>query len=246
MLHETPRNLGNIALLIDADNSQCTIIDKVIEILSQYGKVIYRYAYGNWIKLPHLQLIMDKNAIKPQYVPERVKGKNAADIELVGHTWKMVYKENFPIQTFCIVAGDSDYTSFISDLRMEGKFVIGIGKKQTPQCLVDACDEFIYIEDIEQGVYHPPQPIPTQPSPKPSPKKPKHAKPLIQQALAQLQNPTEWVHLDDLGNVLKKSNFQSGDYGHKKLLTLIKALPHHFAIKKQGTIVYVSLKKDAQ
>lgn len=244
MLHETPRNLGNIALLIDADNSQCTIIDRVIEILSQYGEITHRYAYGNWEKLENWQAVMKKNSITPKLRWDYAKGKDATDMELVIDAMDMLHEKS--VNAFCIVSSDSDFTSICKRIREEKLMVFGIGKKQTPDAFVNSCYQFFYIEDIEQGVYHPPQPIPTPPSPKPSTKNPNDAIPLIQQALAKLQNPTEWVHLGGLGNALKNSNFQSGNYGHTKLLTLIESLPHHFVIKKQGTIVYVSLKKDAQ
>ncbi|MCL4254292.1 MAG: NYN domain-containing protein, partial [Anaerolineae bacterium] len=166
----------------------------------------------------------------------------ATDMELVIDAMDMMYKKY--VNAFCIVSSDSDFTSLCRRIREEKLMVFGVGKKQTPDAFLSSCYQFFYIEDIEQGVYDAPKPI--SPAPKTSTKSPNDAIPLIRQALAQLQNSTEWVHLGGLGNALKKSNFQSSDYGHKKLLTLIKALPHHFAIKNEGTIVYVSLKKSAQ
>ncbi|MCL4256750.1 MAG: NYN domain-containing protein, partial [Anaerolineae bacterium] len=66
MSHETPRNLGNIALLIDADNSQYGVIEDVIAIISQYGEITHRYAYGNWDKLESWQAVMKQNSITPK------------------------------------------------------------------------------------------------------------------------------------------------------------------------------------
>jgi hypothetical protein len=235
----TERNLGNIALLIDADNSQYILIDKIVEIVSRYGRITHRYAYGNWNKLTHWQPIMDKNAITPKHRWDYAKGKDATDMELVIDAMDMLHKKS--VNSFVIVSSDSDFTSLFRRIFEEQLIVWGIGKKQAPDALVNSCDKFIYVEDIEQGVYHPPELIP--PSPKTSSKNPYNAIPLIQQALTKLQNPTEWVHLGRLGNTIKKldPNFQSSDYGHSKLRALIKSMPTHFDISEDGNSV--SLKK---
>lgn len=234
-------NLGNIALLIDADNSQYTVIDKIVEIISRYGRITHRYAYGNWNKLTHWQPVIEKNSITCKHRWDYVKGKDATDMELVIDAMDMLHKKS--VNAFFIVSSDSDFTSLCRRISEEALTVIGVGKKQTPDAFVSSCYKFIYVEDIEQGIYHPPQPIP--PFPKTPSKTPTDAIPLIQQALAKLQHSTEGVHLGGLGSTIKKlaPNFQSSDYGHTKLLALIESFPNHFITDKKGTIVLVRLKK---
>jgi len=227
---QTERHLGNIALLIDADNSQYTVIDKVVEIVSRYGRITHRYAYGNWNKLTHWQPVMEKNSITSKHRWDYVKGKDATDMELVIDAMDMLYKKS--VNAFFIVSSDSDFTSLCRRISEEALTVIGVGKKQTPDAFVSSCYDFIYVEDIEQGVYHPPKPVPL--SPNTSSKNPNDAIPLIRQALAKLQNQTDWVHLGALGHTLRliDPNFDSRAYGHKTLSLLIKSLPKQFTMKE--------------
>lgn len=240
--HPPERNLGNIALFIDADNSQYTVIDKIVEIISRYGQITHRYAYGNWNTLQHWESAMIINSITPKLRFDYARGKDATDMELVIETVDMLHKK--VVNAIVIVSSDSDFTSLCRRIREEKLIVWGVGKKQTPDAFVKSCYEFIYVEDIEQGVYDPPKPIP--PSPNTSPKNPNDAIPLIQQALVKHQNSPEWVHLGVLGIIIKElyPNFQSSNYGHNDLLTLIESLPNHFVIGKKNDVVYVSLVKN--
>jgi hypothetical protein len=48
-----------------------------------------------------------------------------------------------------IVSGDSDFSPLVSKLRENAKRVIGVGvKSATSDLLVDACNEFIYYDDL--------------------------------------------------------------------------------------------------
>ena len=44
------KNLEKIALLIDADNTQLSKLETVIQELSAYGRIVVKRAYGNWRK----------------------------------------------------------------------------------------------------------------------------------------------------------------------------------------------------
>ena len=56
--------------------------------------------------------------------------------------------ERSEITNFCIVASDSDYTRLARHLKSRGKFVLGIGTKQTPKPFSNACTKFVYVEDL--------------------------------------------------------------------------------------------------
>ena len=49
---------------------------------------------------------------------------------------------------FVIVASDSDYTPLAIKLRESGVFVMGVGEKKTPEPFRNACDEFVYLENL--------------------------------------------------------------------------------------------------
>ena len=42
--------LKSIALLIDADNTQLSKLESVLEEISVHGRIVVRRAYGNWKK----------------------------------------------------------------------------------------------------------------------------------------------------------------------------------------------------
>jgi uncharacterized LabA/DUF88 family protein len=56
-----------------------------------------------------------------------------------------------PLDGFCIVSSDSDFTRLAIRFRESGKLVYGFGEKKTPESLRAACNQFIYIEILSQN-----------------------------------------------------------------------------------------------
>ena len=52
------------------------------------------------------------------------------------------------VDGFCLVSSDSDYTRLATRIRETGIFVMGIGEKKTPKPFVNACDVFVYTENL--------------------------------------------------------------------------------------------------
>jgi NYN domain/OST-HTH/LOTUS domain len=50
------------------------------------------------------------------------------------------------VDGFCIVSSDSDYTGLAHRIREEGMFIMGIGKRHTPEAFIKACESFTYSE----------------------------------------------------------------------------------------------------
>jgi NYN domain/OST-HTH/LOTUS domain len=50
------------------------------------------------------------------------------------------------VEGFCIVSSDSDYTGLAHRIREEGLFIMGIGKRHTPEAFIKACESFTYSE----------------------------------------------------------------------------------------------------
>ncbi len=138
-----------IALLIDADNTQISKIDSVIMEISKDGKVLVKRAYGNWTKdnLKNWEDTFRELAIKPIQQIDYVKGKNATDMALTIDAMDFLYKSDY--DSFAIVSSDSDFTPLAIKLRESDKEVIGIGGKKTSEAFVASCDNFIYLENLE-------------------------------------------------------------------------------------------------
>ena len=49
---------------------------------------------------------------------------------------------------FCIVSSDSDFTALAIRLKEQGMPVYGFGRKQTPKAFINACTQFIYVENL--------------------------------------------------------------------------------------------------
>jgi hypothetical protein len=44
------------------------------------------------------------------------------------------------VEGFCIVSSDSDYTGLANRIREENMFIMGVGRRQTPDAFVKACE----------------------------------------------------------------------------------------------------------
>lgn len=54
------------------------------------------------------------------------------------------------VQGFCVVSSDSDYTRLCTRIRESGLFVMGIGREKTPESFINACNVFVYVENLTQ------------------------------------------------------------------------------------------------
>jgi hypothetical protein len=73
-----------LAVLIDADNAQHSIIDKLLAEISNYGTANIKRAYGNWTSsnLIGWKEALHTNAIQPIQQFNYTTGKNSTDSAL--------------------------------------------------------------------------------------------------------------------------------------------------------------------
>jgi len=147
------KNNPRLAVLIDADNtySVIPIIDELFEEISKFGDASVRRIYGDWTQpqLSRWKEILPKHAIQPMQQYANTKGKNSTDSALIIDAMDLLYTA--PIDGFCIVSSDSDFTRLAIRLRESGKLVYGFGEKKTPESLRAACNQFIYLEILSQN-----------------------------------------------------------------------------------------------
>ncbi|SDX89523.1 OST-HTH/LOTUS domain-containing protein [Nitrosomonas sp. Nm33] len=93
--------------------------------------------------------MLPKHAIQPIQQYANTKGKNATDSALIIDAMDLLYTA--PLDGFCIVSSDSDFTRLAIRFREAGKLVYGFGKKKTPESLQAACNEFKYFEILSQN-----------------------------------------------------------------------------------------------
>lgn len=140
--------LERIVVLIDADNTRLSKMADVLREISTHGRIVVKRAYGNWRKeaLKHWEAEIKRLAIKAVQQFDYVSGKNATDMALVIDTIELLYTKTY--DAFVIVSSDSDYTPLAIKLHESGVYVMGVGEKQTAESFRNACDEFLFLENI--------------------------------------------------------------------------------------------------
>ena len=147
------KNNPRLAVLIDADNTfnVIDIIDELFEEISKFGDASVRRIYGDWTDdhIKNWKPVLPKHAIQPIQQYANTKGKNATDSALIIDAMDLLYTA--PLDGFCIVSSDSDFTRLAIRFRESGKLVYGFGEQKTPESLRAACNQFIYIEILSQN-----------------------------------------------------------------------------------------------
>ncbi|MDZ4158667.1 MAG: NYN domain-containing protein, partial [Anaerolineaceae bacterium] len=150
MMPTTDTSAGNrrVAMLIDGDNAQPSLIEKMLAEASKYGLVTIRRIYGDWTtsSMGGWKDGLQTYAIQPIQQFRYTIGKNATDSAMIIDAMDILYTGG--VDGFCLVSSDSDYTRLATRIREKGFFVMGIGKKTTPRAFVNACDVFVYTQNL--------------------------------------------------------------------------------------------------
>jgi hypothetical protein len=229
------------ALLIDGDNAQALLLPQVLAEVSKFGLITIKRIYGDWTmtNMNSWKPALHKYAIQPIQQFRYTVGKNATDSAMIIDAMDLLHSSD--VDGFCIVSSDSDYTRLATRIREEGLFVIGVGEKKTPEAFTNACNQFVYCENLTDTQKGGKKQNEAEESSVPDPT------PLLLQAFETIVKDEEWVHLSAMGLVLHKLDpaFDSRTYGHKKLQSLIKDYPDTFSLKRDDSIkppvVYVAL-----
>lgn len=138
----------NIALLIDAENISTKYVQMIIDEANKYGRINYRRAYGDWTT-PQLSPWKSKcidYGLTPVQQYSYTTGKNSSDFTLVIDAMDILYTGK--VDSFCIVSSDSDFTKLVTRLKEDNMFVFGMGESKTPISLVNACEQFAYLDKM--------------------------------------------------------------------------------------------------
>ena len=140
----------NAALLIDFDNVTMGIRSdlghELRNLLSSdiiKGKVAVQRAYADWRRYPQYIVPLTEASIDLIFAPAYGSSKkNATDIRLAIDALELVFTRP-EIGTFILLSGDSDFSSLVVKLKEYGKYVIGVGiRESSSDLLVMNCDEY--------------------------------------------------------------------------------------------------------
>ena len=125
-----------LAVLIDADNAQATVIEALLAEIARFGEATVKRIYGDFTASASSswKKVLQKYAIKPVQQFAYTTGKNATDSALIIDAMDLLYTRKF--DGFCLITSDSDFTGLAMRLREEGLTVLGFGEKKTPDASV--------------------------------------------------------------------------------------------------------------
>jgi uncharacterized protein (TIGR00288 family) len=142
-IHHAP----NAALLIDFDNVTLGIRSDLAKELRTLlnsdiikGKVAVQRAYADWRRYPQHIVSLSESSIDLIFAPAfGTAKKNATDIRLAVDAIELVFTRP-EIGTFMLLSGDSDFSSLVLKLKEYGKYVIGVGiRESASDILIQNC-----------------------------------------------------------------------------------------------------------
>ncbi len=236
-----------LAVLIDADNTQATIIEGLLAEVAKYGTSSVKRIYGDWTStaLRSWKEVLLEYSIQPIQQFGYTKGKNATDSAMIIDAMYLLYTGRF--HGFCIVSSDSDFAKLASRIRESGLFVYGFGEKKTPSAFVSACDKFIYIEVLRAKINE------NESIAKKTMtelKRDARLVRLLRNAVEASSDESGWAHLATTGsNIAKQSpEFDPRNYGYIRLGELLAAtklfdIEERIAGDGQSKAIYVRDKR---
>src|SRR5216683_7950209 len=154
--HEPPAHAPNAALMIDFDNVTMGIRSDLQSELRRLlqsdiikGKVAVQRAYADWRRYPQYIVPLAESSIDMIWAPAYGSNKkNATDIRLAVDALELVFTRP-EIGTFILLSGDSDFSSLVLKLKEYGKYVIGVGiRESSSDLLIQNCDEYYSYNEL--------------------------------------------------------------------------------------------------
>jgi uncharacterized protein (TIGR00288 family) len=242
-----------IAVLIDAENAQCSVLSAVLNEISKHGHIIVKKAYGDWSSnhLKNWKQPLNELAINPVQQFAYTQGKNSSDAAMIIDAMDLLYSGKF--DAFALVTSDSDFTKLASRLKESQIFVFGVGEGKTPVAFRNACDDFILTEvlqisdedkesdkkDVKKS---------TQKLSKLQLKQDTKLVSILRNAVSEYADEDGWALLSACGSLIKRQypDFDPRNYGFRTLTPLFEAIDLFETDRRSnggGQGVYVKNKK---
>jgi hypothetical protein len=258
MANETLTNgRQKIAVLIDGDNAQSSLLPQMLVEAGRHGQVTVRRIYGDWTtsNMNSWKETLNYHAFQPIQQFRYTVGKNVTDSAMIIDAMDLLHSG--VVDGFCLVSSDSDYTRLATRIREAGVFVMGIGEKKTPKPFVNACDLFVYTENlVEETKAAQKKRAQSSRSKKESPgaesesdKEEADPMPVLSQAFEMAVGQDGWARLDVMGNAIYQVDpgFDPRTYGHKQLSRMLNKLKDKFEMRTKDLdgqlIFYVRMKE---
>ena len=238
-----------IAILIDGDNAQSSLLPQMLVEAGKYGQVTVRRIYGDWTtpNMNSWKEVLNFHAVQPIQQFRYTIGKNATDSAMIIDAMDLLHSG--VVDGFCLVSSDSDYTRLATRIRESGIYVMGLGEKKTPKPFVNACDVFVYSENLVVK----PKVTRTRSKKTNGGRKKEDVEaepiPILRQAFEMAVQEDGWASLAVMGNALYQLDpgFDPRTYGHRQLSRLIGNYKDRFELRTQeidgSTLFHVKMKE---
>jgi uncharacterized LabA/DUF88 family protein len=244
-----PRTRHNLAMLIDGDNAQANLLAKMLVEAAKYGQITIRRIYGDWTtsNMNSWKDTLNFHAFQPIQQFRYTIGKNATDSAMIIDAMDILHSN--VVDGFCLVSSDSDYTRLATRIRETGIFVMGMGEKKTPKPFVNACDVFVYTENLVDREKKTTKSRNGRKTTKEKPKPESDPMPILEQAFDMAVQEDGWARLDVMGSNLYQLDpgFDPRTYGQKQLSRLVGNMKDSFEMRTQeidgSTLFYVKMKE---
>lgn len=231
------------AVLIDADNVPAKFADAILKEVTSFAEPALRKVYGDWsgTKLNGWKKVLSEHGLVAYQETANTTQKNASDIGMVIDAMDILHGGR--LDGFVLVSSDSDFTRLASRIREHGLDMIGMGQKKTPPSFVNACQRFVYLENLDETETKTADDgsgSGAEPDRSAKKENPTKAIPLIIGAMEKINSDDDWYALGQLGQYITRDtpDFDPRTYGKKKLSDLIAGLSR-FETKKIGTQLHV-------
>lgn len=211
------------AVLIDGENVGSSLLGQIVNEVERLGVAAVRKVYGDWTQP---SMTPWKDALQNySFRPEQQfhYGKDAADHALIMDAIELI-STNKRINAICVVSSDGGFYSLAQRIRERGLYMMGIGRRNTPDRLIKACLNFVYVDNLEttEPVY---ESIIEEAS----------IESLLLRAYTDCAALSEPVNLGAYGKRLKSINsaFDPRTYGHATLKKMVKSHSELFFIDNE-------------
>ncbi len=209
------------AVLVDGENARPNDLPGALREVEKKGDVALTRVYADWTLPPRSSWkpVLHECGARP--VQQFNYGKDAADHALIMDAVELTL--NTPrLDAICIVSSDGGYHTLAQRIREKGLYVMGIGRRNTPERLRRACHHFVYTDLLEADAE---EVLETSLS----------LDELLIKAYKSAAVEDEAVYLGILGGHLKRLDpaFDPRSFSFDNLKALIKAQDHLFQVDSE-------------
>ncbi|MDD4504846.1 MAG: NYN domain-containing protein [Sulfurospirillaceae bacterium] len=233
-----------IVVLIDADNAQQSKLELILAELSTHGHIIVKRAYGDWSSsyLKNWKESLNELAVQPIQQFAYTTGKNSTDASMIIDAMDLLYTQKF--DAFALVSSDSDFTKLASRLKESEIYVFGFGEHKTPISFRNACDDFIFTENLKFNNDLAEEEFEEKSTKESKEDSLKELAKILHVGFEKTQDDEGWASVSAAGQYIKRQypDFDPRTYGSSKITSLLGKLKEHFEMKRypgKGTTTIV-------